>query len=444
MTALASKPASLWQHKPRPQVTTQKITSTLDVVIDRVPQANPTHLAPLSSSLAARVSEFLGSESLAGAQGHDVALVERGSGRPVAFATVLHAEGSDFQSHTRVASSTLEKAAFLTRVHVAPDAPKGTVAVLLYAALRQARSWGRTMGTFLMVDDDTPLSRQYGLVTLAGVPRIDVPGAHAYRAKSQRLDLLLQRSFEEAREAGQPLLPSFLVKEVLDTINHLFLDKVGQTSFFQAVDAGSLTREQYVYSLTQMHLFVRYTTRLLGRCVALSPTTELRTHFISHLKGEINHELIIEKDLAHLGEDVPYVKELAQPNLPTREFMCTQESAIAFYEDPILLLAAPLTAEGVSGHLGQLFMDKLNACVASWGVKEPQKATHFLGSHIEFDSGDDGHWQGNLDLLAQHLKTETELRRFLSLLRVCVDSTLRQWDSYVSDVDLFSAQPIRA
>ncbi len=441
MTGHASKPTSLWQHKPRPQVITQKVTSTLDAVIDRVPQAHPSHLAPLSAHPAARIAEFLDTGSLTGAQGHDVTLVERGSNRPVAFATVLRAEGSAFQSRTRLASSALEKTAFLTRVHVAPDAPKGTLSVLLYAALRQARSWGLALGSFLMVDDDTPLARQYHLVTLSGVPRIDVPGAHACRAKSQRLDLLLHRTFEEAHEAGQPLLPSFLVGEILDTINHLFLDKVGQTSFFQAVDAGTLTREQYVYSLTQMHQFVRYTTRLLGRCVAHSSTTELRTHFISHLRGEINHEIIIEKDLAHLGEDVAYVKELAMPNLPTREFMCTQESAIAFYEDPILLLAAPLTAEGVSGHLGQLFMDKLNACVASWGVKEPQKATHFLGSHIEFDSGDDGHWQGNLDLLAQHLRTEPELRRFVSMLRVCVDATLRQWDSYVSDVDLFSAQP---
>ena len=424
-------------------MTPQKITSTLDAVVDWSPQAHPAHLAPLSSQPASRVAEFLASESLTGAQGHDVALVERGSNRPLAFATVLRAESSAFQGRTRLAPSTLEKAAFLTRVHVAPDAPKGTLAVLLYAALRQARSWGRTMGAFLMVDDDTPLSRQYGLVSLAGashrrarrsgLPRqVPAPGPAAaarLRGSSRR---------------GQPLLPSFLVSEVLDTIHHLFLDKVGQAAFFQAVDAGTLTREQYVYALTQMHLFVRYTTRVLGRCVGHSPTTELRTHFIAHLKGEVNHEIIIERDLAHLGEDVAYVKELAQPNLPTREFMCTQESAIAFYEIPILLLAAPLTAEGVSGHLGQLFMDKLNACVASWGVKEPQKATYFLGSHIEFDSGDDGHWQGNLDLLAQHLRTEPELRRFLSLLRVCVDATLRQWDSYVSDVDLFSAQPPHA
>ncbi|WP_224368519.1 hypothetical protein [Hyalangium versicolor] len=441
MTALASKPNPIWHQKPRPQVTTQRVTAQLDAVIDRVPQATPALLAPLAAQSAARAAEFLATESLTGAKGYDVTLVEHGTNRAVAFATVLQAEGSDFQSRTRLDPSVLEKSAFLTRVHVAPDAPKGTSAVLLYAALRQARSWDRKMASFLMVDDATPLARQYNLVSLGGVPRIDGPGGHAYRAKSQRLDIVLHRAFEEAREAGQPVVPSFLVAEILDTINNLFLDKVGQASFFQAVEAGTLTREQYVYSLTQMHQFVRYTTRLLGRCVGTSPTTELRTHFIAHLRGEINHEIIIEKDLAHLGEDVQYVKELAQANLPTREFMCTQEAAIGFYEDPILMLAAPLAAEGVSGHLGNLFMEKLNGCVASWGVKEPQKATHFLGSHIEFDGGDDGHWQGNLDLLAQHLKTEQEMRRFLSMLRVSVDATLKQWDSYVSDVDLFSALP---
>jgi hypothetical protein len=440
MNASTQSP-SLWMSRPRPQTTTQRISPALDVVIHRAPQPSPSLLAPLAAQASARVAEFLPTEVPAGARGHDVALVERASGRTVAFATVLHAEGSELQLHTRLASSALEKATFLTRVHVAPDAPRGTLSVLLYASVRLARSWDRSMATFLMVDDETPLARQYGLVTLSGVPRIDVAGRGAFRAKSQRADLLLHKAFEEAREAQQQLEPSFLVGEILDTINHLFLDRVGQARFFQAVDDGTLTREQYVYTLTQLHQFVRYTTRLLGRCVGHSPTTELRTHFISHLKGEINHEIIIERDLENLGEDPHYVKELATANLPTREFMCTQESAIAFYEDPVLMLAAPLAAEGVSGHLGKLFMEKLNACVASWGVKDPQKATHFLGSHIEFDGGDDGHWQGNLDLLSKHLKTEQELRRFLSMLRVCVDATLRQWDSYVGDVELWSARP---
>jgi hypothetical protein len=419
----------------------QKITATLDVVIERVPQPQPGLLAPLAAQASSRVAEFLAAELPGHTQGHDVALVERASGQCVAFASVLHAEDSSFQTRTGLPSSVLGQAAYLTRVHLSPAAPAGTQAVLLYAALRQARSWGRSMAAFLMADDDTPTARRYGLTPLLAVPRMDLEGTGAFRAKAQRVDLMLYHASEEASKAGQLLEPLFLVGEVLDTINHLFLDKVGQSRFFQAVDAGTLTREQYVYTLTQLHQFVRYTTRLLGRCVGASPDTELRTHFIHHLKGEINHEIIIERDLAHLGEDIAYVKEVAQPNLPTREFMCTQESAIAFYDDPVLMLAAPLAAEGVSGHLGQLFVDKMNGLVASWGVKDPHKSTHFLSSHIEFDGGDDGHWQGNLTLLAKYLRTEPQLRRFLALLRVSVDATLRQWDSYVSDVELWSARP---
>lgn len=441
MTAPAVKSPSLWQTRPKPSVTTQKITAAWDAVIDRAPQSQPSLLAPLAVQTGARSPEFLASENLTSAQGLDVALVDRASGQCLAFATVLHAEGSDFQNRTRLPTKSLEQVAYLTRVHVSPSAPAGAQAVLLYAALRHARSWGRNVAAFLLADDDTPTARRYGLTALQNVPRLDVPGTGAFRAKAQRLDLMLHQASEEASKAGQPLEPTFLVAEVLDTITHLFLDKVSQSSFFQAVDAGTLTREQYVYTLTQLHQFVRYTTRLLGRCVGASPDTELRTHFIHHLKGEVNHEIIIERDLQHLGEDPTYVKEVAQPNLPTREFMCTQESAIAFYNDPVLMLAAPLAAEGVSGHLGQLFMDKINTLVGSWGVKDPQKATHFLGSHIEFDGGDDGHWQGNLTLLAKYLRTEQQLRGFLALLRVSVDAVLRQWDSYVSDVELWSARP---
>ncbi|WP_224240517.1 hypothetical protein [Hyalangium gracile] len=438
MTATASKSNPIWQHKPRPQVTTQKVTATLDAVIDRVPQASP---APLASLASARAAEFLSTDGASGSRGYDVALVDRASGRTVAFASVLHAEDSDFQARTRLAPAVLKPAAYFTRVHVAPDAPAGTQAVLLYAALRQARSWDRHTAAFLMADDDTPTARRYGLITLAGVPRIDVPGTGAFRAKAQRLDLLLNQAFDEAAKAGQTIEPGFLVHEILDTLHESLFTPVREARFFREVEAGTLTREQYVHCLTQFHQFVRWTTRLLGRCVGFSPTTELRTHFISHLKGEVNHEIIIERDLAHLGEDPHYAMELAQPNTPTREFMCAQESAIGFYNDPLLLLAAPLAAEGVTGHLAPGFIERLNACVASWGIKDPHKATNFLSSHIEYDGGDDGHWQGNLDLLAQHLTSEQLLRRYLSLMRVSAEGTLRQWDSYVGDVELLSARP---
>jgi hypothetical protein len=437
----ASKPTSLWISRPRPRTKRLKATPTLEVVFDREPQERPELLASLAAQPSARGAEFLASQSPSGARGFDVAVVEQASGRTVAFATVLHAQGSEFQQRTRLPSSALERSAWLTRVHVAPDAPAGTQSVLLYAALRQARGFGAITAAFLVADDQTPTTTRYGLTPLLNVPRLDVPGTGAFRAKAQRLDLLLHRTAEEAAAAGQPLEPSFLVAEIRDTIETLFLDRMQQTRFFQTVEAGTLTREQYVYMLTQLHQFVRYTTRLLGRCVALSDESALRNHFIHHLTGEINHEVIIEKDLEAMGEDAQYVKLFAQPNLATRQFMCTQESAIGFYADPVLMLAAPLAAEGVSGHLDGRVVEKIHTLMASWGVKEPKKATNFISSHIEFDGGDDGHWQGNLAMLANFLRTEPQLRRFLALLRVSVDAVLNQYDSYVGDVELWSARP---
>ncbi len=440
MTSSSNSP-SLWITQQRPRTTRLQASPALDVVYDRSPQESPELLAPLTSAAGARAAEFLAPQRLSGVRGCDVAVVERASGRTVAFASALHAEGSDFQERTRLAPAVLENAVYLTRVHVAPEAPSGTLSVLLYAAARQARGWGRHTAAFLLADDQTPLATRYGLTPLQGVSRVDVPGTGAFRAKAQRLDMLLYKTAEEATAAGQFLEPTFLVTEIRDTIENLFLDRVGGTRFFQAVEAGTLTREQYVYTLTQLHQFVRYTTRLLGRCVALSDESAMRNHFIQHLTGEINHEVIIERDLEHLGEDSRYVKEASQPNLPTRQFMCTQESAIAFYGDPVLMLAAPLAAEGVSGHLDGRFMEKMNAVVGAWGVKDPQKATRFMSSHIEFDGGDDGHWQGNLVMLSRYLRTELALRRFLALLRVSVDAVLKQYDSYVGDVELWSARP---
>ncbi|MDY7233167.1 hypothetical protein [Hyalangium rubrum] len=440
MTA-ASKSAPVWVHRTRPQTTRMQASPSFDVVVDRLPQEKPALLEPLAAHPAARTAELLAPQGVSPSRGCDVAVVERTSGRTVAFATVLHSQGSTFQEYTRLADAALEKAAFLTRVYVAPDAPNGTLPVLLYAGLRQARGWGLTTVGVLMADDQTPLAPRYGFTPLASVPRMDVAGTGAFRAKAQRLDILLHKTSEEAAAAGQPLDPVFLVTEIRETIETDFLDRVRQAHFFQAVETGTLTREQYTYVLTQLHQFVRYTTRLLGRCVALSNESAMRNHFIHHLTGEINHEVIIERDLEHLGEDSQYVKDAAQPNAATRQFMCTQESAIGFYGDPVLMLAAPLAAEGVSGNLDSPMVEKLQALVGSWGVKEPQKAMRFISSHIEFDGGDDGHWQGNLMMLSHYLRTELQLRRFLSLLHVSVDAVLRQYDSYVGDVALWSARP---
>jgi hypothetical protein len=74
--------------------------------------------------------------------------------------------------------------------------------------------------------------------------------------------------------------------------------------------------------------------------------------------------------------------------------------------------------------------------VRRWGVPDPQRVTRFYSSHIEFDGGDDGHWESTMKTLAQYVRTETELARFLSMLRVTTDAMVRCYASWIEDLAL--------
>jgi hypothetical protein len=200
---------------------------------------------------------------------------------------------------------------------------------------------------------------------------------------------------------------------------------------------GTLVREQLVYALSNMHQFVRWTTRLLGLAVGSSHARRLRDHFLAHLSGEINHELIIERDLAHLGADVGYVLDGMVPTPGTRHFMAVQESLIGMHGDPRAFMASPLAAEGVASHLTPDFLQALEDVVAGWGVPEPRKAITFFTSHVQTDGGDDGHWETTLGLVGEHLRSEADLVRFLGGLRASMAALTRAYDEYVDDLAVF-------
>jgi hypothetical protein len=86
-------------------------------------------------------------------------------------------------------------------------------------------------------------------------------------------------------------------------------------------------------------------------------------------------------------------------------------------------------------------MDRLNRIIGSWGVQQPERASRFLGSHIEFDSGDDGHWEGSVHHLAGYLTDEGRLRRFLSAFASCADALERCYDSSVAEMALWRSAP---
>lgn len=367
-------------------------------------------------------------------RGIELAVLDR-DGAPLASA-VLALEATEIAAMTGLCAAKLAPVAWLADLRRAPGAAgERAQSLVSYAALQHARLADRAQIGVTAVDDATPLVRLLGLTPIAGLSAIDVPGRGAFRPWVQRVDVALARTFAAAQSPSDPIAPDFLVREV-DAFLRSYFARMWQTQWFRAVQDDTLTRTQYVYTLSNMHQFVRFTTRILARCVAASDDSQLRLHFLRHLQGEINHEVIIERDLAVLGEDVEYVVERMSPNLATRQFMAAQEAAIGFHRDPVLLMAAPLAAEGISGHLDGAFMDALHRNVARWGVAEPERVTRFYSSHIDYDGGDDGHWETTMAMLAQHLDSETALARFVAMLRVTTDAMLRCYDGWIAEMPL--------
>jgi hypothetical protein len=311
-------------------------------------------------------------------------------------------------------------ALLLESVSAPSKTDKQHLALALYGALRRARVQGKSsvlVASGVLSDE---------MLTLLGASK--VAGSEHVAA---RLDIALHR----LAALFEPLLevrPEYYVQEIADSVR-LHVERAFAQGFFPLVVAGRLSKEQYIYVMSQQHLYVRYTTRILGYCVAYSEDSALRRHFGKHLGEEINHEKIIEADLAYLGADVPYVMHDMEPSPATLQFVLGELALVSHYHDPILLTAAPLIAEGLSGHLDRRFVDRLNSIVASWGCTEPEKATRFFSSHIDFDGGEDGHFEGSMRLLAQHIDSERKLRRYLAAVHAQANSFLRIYDEAMVD-----------
>lgn|GEM_PF-935885 len=397
-------------------------------------------LEPPASFRALRAAEGSASAAILGSEeppepgwGREVGVFEAGEERCLAAVSVLPAEASVLRGFSGIPEPDLRRAAFFTNLRVdrARQQDPALLAALLYVALRRARAEGRHTVAAYVPDPSSPVARLLGL---RPVPR---SGPQRAALVAQRIDLAMHLAHDAATRDAAPFDPSFLMDEVTEALERWIIG-LWDASWFRAIYDGTLTREQYAYSLAQMHQYVRWTTRILSRCVAFSHDRDLRNHFLDHLRGEINHEVIIERDLAHLGEDVEFTIQHMAPNLPTGLFMAVQESVIGFHHDPVLLMASPLAAEGVTAHLDDHFLESLLRAVRGWGVEQPEGATRFWSSHINVDGGESGHWQCTLDAVGQRLHTEADLQRFLGTCRMSMHALTQMYNAYVDDLSLWS------
>lgn len=321
----------------------------------------------------------------------------------------------------------LKNSWFIDSIWLAPDVGLAEVsAIAVYAAVKSARIYNKDIAITIK-DKNT----NFPIMTLMKAHEIKTID-NKNTLLGQRVDYILLSLADSLPDDAE----DYITKEFVQDLYKMFFrwyDKYNKSTWCTAIINKTLTKRQYVSTLYNLHSYVQYTTRLCARAIAFSNDMFLRNNYIDHFRGEINHEILIEKDLLQLGEDVEYLKKYYIPNIKTKAFMTLQESTIGFYQDPVLLLACPFVAEGVSANFRTELLDNLEVIIGSWGIKDPQKAMRFLNSHVKFDGGEDGHWEGVIEILPMYLKTEYDRQRFISIAKFGMDSILNSFDSNVDE-----------
>jgi hypothetical protein len=312
-------------------------------------------------------------------------------------------------------------------------------ALLYYLAARDARRKGCTL-----------LLANIGGGSRAAHPPIgleifEVTGAANTEGSSRLVGADLNRAAYLAfgrmpREVQDWAADNLMTEELEGTVRDR-ADQFYATAFFKRIFDGTLTRSQYIESVANNHQFVRWTTRLLGRLVAMTGEQTLRRHFIGHLNGEVDHDVLLENDLRYLGADVEYVKHHMAPCREIQQFMCVQESVFAFHQDPVLGLAVPFAIESATALMDTSFIDALRRCIAGWGYSTPGRGCTFLASHIKTDGGEDGHWEATKKMLRLYVRDEIRLQRALNICNLVMDGVVRAYEAYGTRSNIEDLQP---
>lgn len=361
-------------------------------------------------------------------------------GKLAAAALGVPAEQSSFPSRTSIPPDQLGDCYYATRLMVAPEfRGQGLSALLVYALLREGRILGRKTAVALFTAAEAVPARIAGAVPFRNLPPRSHTGHQGRRLELHpmltNINYGMHRSWRMLRPTSRQLVEEHLLADEVVRTVLLETERFYENPWLQRVYSRTLTRGQYVDFLANSHLFVRWTTRILARAVSITDDPRLRSHYLHHLSGEIDHERIIERDLTYLGADVEYIRDHMAPCVDIGHFMGMQESLVGFRAEPIALLAVPLAVESLTAHLSGQFLGNLDANIRSWGYEEPARASEYLRSHIPIDGGDDGHWERTRLIVQNFIHTEPETQRFVGIVRMVVVAMTRALASYVAQPD---------
>ena len=342
---------------------------------------------------------------------------------------------SRFARHAELSSAALRNSLAIEAVWLASDQPEDALVPALYRALQRGRI--RDLNTVVahLPGPNSPVGRLLGFAELSAAP--ERRQGQELVASAQMLDVAIHKAAAGCSPVVWEEVRKGLPEEAMEMVRR-WLPRFYNGSFTRSVLEKSMTREHYVHCLSNAHHYVRQTTQHVGRAVASAHDRDLRRHLIHHLNGEVNHEVMIENDLRHLGIDPEYVMRYREPNWVTKAFMAVQEAAVGFYQDPLMLMACALAGEAVAANVPKEFVPCLRELIGSWGVRHPERAMSFFTSHTVVDGGEAGHWQATANMLGRYLLDEPTQRRFLGTVRATAECFERLYNANIDELPLFA------
>lgn len=405
----------------------------------------PTDLRELRKRIYSDEMGYLTNETLFNSWddlGVHIMIRNKATGKSVASAHAYPAIKGEIAEYSGMTTSQLKSGVVITRVMV-DDSMRGhgLIKVLLYLCCRQGRLWNKNRIFCFSKKGEKPTFNVLQYQWLDHLKTRSFTGAdgknHEFHAITQRLDIGLTRSWKMMPDPWKQMLvkQNVLSDEVVETTKKR-IEIFFQNNFFKTIYSQTLTKDHYIWTLSNFYQFVRFTTRILAKAASLSEESKLRKHFIGHMDGEIDHEVQLEVDLSTLGADVNYVREDMLPSKPIQKFTSIQESLLGYRLDPISYMAVPFGIEGFAAHLDGHFVEALEKNISRWGVKNPSRATTFLRAHILSDGGPDGHWEQNKKSITRFVDTEEKLGKFLNVLHITFDSMEEIYADFVAEPDL--------
>ena len=357
----------------------------------------------------------------------------------VACTHIVEAELSDFVEQSGVSPRDLSESVLSSRTTIAkPFRSRSLFQLLVYAAVRHFRIQGRKFVVSYLQDGDHPTHKRFKmeLIPHAKTRVVDLPNRHQVTLSPHAVSIeyAMYRSSLDLSDDVAALCRLLSVSEIEYTVKK-WAGEVNASAIWQRAQAGTLTKHQYAEFLAQLHHFVRNTTRVIAHAISKSEHKVLQKHFRKHMVEEVDHESIIESDLATLGVDADYYTKGIGAHPGIWKFNGLQEALLAYRSNPVLYMAVPFAVEGISAFISDKNVAALKNCARSWGYSAPEKVMRFLDSHREFDGQDGGHWEMTLDMIRRFVSSERDTKDFLAIARATIDNMLEMINETASQND---------